>query len=354
MNQMPTSVLATAGPGGQGPEWRRVPMPTLFLRLQINRDHTVQREPSFAYPVLTDYFPVGNPLPFQLELLNEKGVSLSCSRLREDCWHCDAFCWPKRVRQAVSYPDGARKLRILHGADTIYEEDIPDPPAVKVDCSYDSQTNRIRIRWSATAPADTSSEGGGEGANLWYLVHYHSRGAWRGLGPRTQQREAWLNVKQLAVPATTPVRVLATSGIATGIAECVPKTKGPAPPPEGRLIDTGGDPSEEGPVPLTHPLRVHAIDDGGRLLVGADIRWYDESGRELARGRDFDVGRLGVGQHVITAVATQTGGRPIGRTFVIGRPEPGGPCQLHAAHDMPRREDSPAHIHRDKRGGHGN
>jgi hypothetical protein len=353
MSETTSTSMGALGPRGKrGAEWRRVPMPMLFLRLDIGRDYTVRREPSFAYSVLTDFYPVGDPLSFEVEFLDEDGSSLACSQLREDCWHCDRSCWPKRIRQPVSYPDGARQLRVQHGPDTIYEESIPEPPTVQVRCSYDNKTGRTRIRWTAAAPETPNDQQAEDGIELWYLVHYRDRGTWRGLGPRTREREAWLDVKMLSLSPTTPIRVLATSGIATGIGECSPETKQPPPPIEGRLVTVNGDPRDGEPMPIPRMLRVHAIDDSGRTLTEADIRWYDESGRELARGRDLDVRRLGPGQHVINAVASQTGGRPIGRTFVIGRAGPGGAPQLHAAYDLQRRADSPAHLHQGGKEGH--
>jgi hypothetical protein len=335
-------VSETGGRVRRGAEWLRVPQPALFLRLEIDRDLTVRKEPSFAYPVLTDFFPVGQPIPFEAEFLDDAGTRLSCTALREDCWHCDADCWPKRVRQTIGLPPNARKFRVTHDTDVIYEEDIPDPPKLNVACSYDAQANMIRVTWQATVPSQGQQTE--DSPNLWYLVHYHAHGAWRGLAPRTQDTHADIDLKHLSLPATVPIRVLATSGIATGIGECAQEPAGGQQAGEGTLIATHGDPKDE-PVPLGDVLRVHAVDEGGRSLPDVDIRWYDEAGRELTRGRDLDVTALGAGEQVVHAIATGSGGHPLVRTFVLHRPQPDAPCHLIASNVPPQRTDSPAHQH---------
>jgi hypothetical protein len=334
--------LETGGRDRRGAEWLRVPQRALFLRLEIDRDLTVRREPSFAYPVLTDFFPVGEPIPFLAEFLDRDGSPLSCRPLREDCWHCDSGCWPKTVRQTVGLPTDARKFRVLHDDDVIYEENIPDPPKVELSCKHDTEMGIIKLTWQASA-ASQQREGEGD-PDLWYLVHYHARGAWRGLGPRTQDTHAELDLRQLSLPVTVPIRVLATSGIATGIAECSLTPTGREPSGEGTIVATTPDP-DDGPVPLGNVLRVHAIDEGGRSLSGANVRWYDDAGRELTRGRSLDLTALGAGEHVVHAVATESGGRPLVRTFVFHRRDQRSPCHLIASRVPPRGADPPGHHH---------
>jgi hypothetical protein len=314
----------------------------LFLRLEIDEDLTVEKEPSFAYPVLTDFFPTGRPLPFEAEFRDDEGKRLSCTTLRDDCSHCDPGCWPKHVRQTIGFPAGAREFRVVHSGDVIYREAVPDPPKVELKCEYDAAAEAIHLEWQAIAPNQGQEEG--EEPDLWYLVHYRSRGAWRGLGPRTQSTED-VDLKQLSLPVTVPIRVLATSGIATGIAECAQSPPSQRKPPgEGSIVTVGGEPTDES-IQLGHVLRVHAIDDGGRSLGGAEIRWYDEAGRELNRGRDLHLNALGAGEHVVHAVAVGTGGRPLMRTFILHRAEPTHHCHLVASHALERRADAPIHRH---------
>jgi hypothetical protein len=328
---------------GGGPEWIRVLQPALFLRMEIDRDLTVHREPSFAYPVLTDFFPVGQSLPFSGEFADADGIVLSCFTLREDCWHCAPDCWPKRIRQTVSLPPRARVFRVFAGRDVIYEEHIVDPPELQVKCSYGAEAERIQVTWFASV-AGPKSPRRQSAPDLWYLVQYHSRGAWRGLGPRTQDTEAQIAIKLMGLPVSVPIRVLATTGIATGINECAVVDDTPFKRPEMGLTAVTPDPTDA-PVRLGGRLRVHAIDSGGRSLPDASVRWYDEAGRELERGRDLDVSKLGAGEHVVHAVATGTGERPLFRTFVLHRREPQADCYLAASTDRPLRDDSPVHLH---------
>jgi hypothetical protein len=327
----------------RGSAWRRVPQPALFLRLEIDRDLTVRREPSFAYPVLTDFFPVGEALPFVAAFLDGDGRSLSCATLRADYWYRDPGCWPKQVRQTLSFPSGARTFQVLADRQVIHEEAIPDPPTLELECGYAADAERIRVKWHAAVPAK-HGERRERPATLWYLVQYHSRDAWRGIGPRTQETEAYIEFKHMGLPVSVPIRVLATSGIATGMAECAQEEDKRDTGPEGELVLATPEPQDE-PVQVGSLLRVHAIDSGGRSLPQARVRWYDEAGRELTRGRDLDVGALGPGEHVVHAVATGTGGRPLVRTFVLHRQEPHAPCYLVASTALPPRADSPVHRH---------
>jgi hypothetical protein len=65
----------------------------------------------------------------------------------------------------------------------------------------------------------------------------------------------------------------------------------------------------------------------------------------LSRGRDLDVTDLGPGEHVVHAIATGTGGRPLRRTFFLRREEPKSPCHLVASLVPMPRPDAPVHRH---------
>lgn len=300
---------------GGGGEWRRKETDTLFLGLSIDRDRTVERRPSFHYQALYT-FPRGTSTSYTVELHDEAGKVLGCETLHEDCYHCDGDCWPKTFRDPIPFAANAAKLVVWEGKDKLYEEEIPKPPRVQVKCDYSEKDKAVDVRWSATDP-----EGRGD---LWYLVQWKDRdGTWRGVAPRT--RETFMKIPAAALGWYAPtIRVLATSGIATGSDECRLDVEfGPTPPPQIVVVDPPI--SAEPGASLSPTIEVAVLESSGRTVPDAEIIWYDERGAELARGRSFDLRQLPEGEHVLRATAVGHGvGQPEKRLLVqlgpAGRP----------------------------------
>ena len=129
------------------------------------------------------------------------------------------------------------------------------------------------------------------------------------------------------------VRVLATSGISTGIAETEIKLeKGDPGCPS--VILTGVDVSQSGP--LTAPAVLHAaiVDSAGRELSNQRMAWYAADGSVIGRGSQVDLRPLGMGTHAVRVV-TRAGAQPFANTWLIERSLDGFLIR-HAQGDPPR------------------
>jgi hypothetical protein len=118
------------------------------------------------------------------------------------------------------------------------------------------------------------------------------------------------------------VRVLASSGIATGVGECTLKGPSTAPPTDIVLSEDPTNTAIGRPGGL---IRVGAVDSTGRTVPDAEVRWYAESGAEIGFGRTLDVRGLGEGQHVVRAVLHDLGAG-VGESLVAIDVGPDGTC----------------------------
>lgn len=295
-------------PGGRA-EWIRKESELLFLGLSVARDRTVRRRASFHYPALWTW-PRGEATGFTVELHDGAGRVLVCQTLHEECRHCTGNCWPKRFRDVVSMPPGAKTLVVWEGRDRLYEEDIPDPPEVEVECRYLEKEQAHEVKWSAA-----DGQGDGEEADLWYLVQWQDLdGSWRGVAPRTRERTMRIPVSLVGWRASVPVRVLATSGIATGVGECTLEGPDDVPPPCDVVVMT--DPTVEVHLGV---ITVALVESGGRTVPDPEVHWYNESGAEIGRGRTLDLGPLREGEQIVRAVVPDRGGGVSQKMLLVDR-----------------------------------
>lgn len=309
-------IAANAKVPSQIPEWIRRPMPTLFLDLRISRDRKVERRPSFHFEALPGSTGFGKS-GFTAEFADEEGNPLGCFPLRNPCQHCNPECWPKTFSERIPFPSGARALRIWEGKDLLYEERIPDPPKIELQGVYHTgkpgtvqvEEGFWELRWS---PANSKED------VLWYLVQWEDGpGVWRGVAPRTSDRSIIIRPAAVGGHRVVRIRVLATSGIATGSAECnLTRESGSSSAPSREIVlpdlpDKGG--------PLPRILRGSIIDTLGRGHSGVHLAWFDDVGAEIGRGRTVDLDVLPEGEHAIRVVDL-TGGAEAGQaTFVVRR-----------------------------------
>ena len=125
-------------------------------------------------------------------------------------------------------------------------------------------------------------------------------------------------------------RVLATSGLATGIGTCE-LDLGTPPLPTVEIVPTGSWPTEDKPTRL---VTVAVVDEWGRTVSDPDIRWYDEAGSEIGRGRSLDLGALPEQIGAVRAVALNVGPGRVEKTW-LARRTPAGGCTLHHHGDEP-------------------
>jgi hypothetical protein len=132
------------------------------------------------------------------------------------------------------------------------------------------------------------------------------------------------------------VRVLASNGLSTSIAET---TVDPLRKPR--------DPDKEPPVVLVVPtpdgplVRAWAVDRLGRSLPGADVRWFDDKGGEIARGETLDARSVAAGPRVVRVVAVNAGAGKAERDVSIVGLMPPPPRRTPPQRDCRAKEATP-------------
>jgi hypothetical protein len=319
----PSSISAHQIPGSKAE--------MLILGITVARDREVTRRPSFHFVAPASARPRCSE--FIAELLDERGQVLVCAPLTCDCDHGGCECWPKTTRDAIPWSADARRLVIWEEDRKLYEEAIPAPPKVEI-VSASSGKDGVRIAWQL--------HGGGSRA-IWYLVHWYDKEAevWRGLSPRQQERSLLIPRALFGNGRLLDVRVLATSGIATGVAErTVSLDETPAGEVNVALI--GYEPTEAGKK-LPHVLSAISTDSAGRQLPAEWIHWYDAQGAELARGQELDLRAMPSGRQIVRAVVHDPSVRTIGQGWLVES----GPDGVVVHHALRERSLLPPaeHIH---------
>ncbi len=298
-------------PPGRGPIVIReeIPMlrPHLFTNVSIQRDRSVEWKPAFHFPTRPQSV-YGNRTKFVIEQRDADGRVLLSEYLYENRSSCgcsgDECLWPKKFRQDIPFDPNAKKLVILECDTQIFETEIPDPPKVQLTCKQgeDAKADYVACSWSAT------HEGAEE---LWYLLQWRDRrGVWRGVAPRTQLTE-WKVPKSLwGRDKEASLRVLATSGIATGMAACTVKIvrrgeKRPKPPEV--TISLAGVSGSDATIELTPIVRVAVTSSDGTTSNAGPVSWYGSRGGLIGRGRSFLLNNLPVGVHLVRAFVADGG-----------------------------------------------
>lgn len=308
---------------------------TLFLRLEISRERQVQRDVSFCYPAPAQGS--GCPTGFTYELLDAERRVLDCGPLRCPCPESECECWPKRIREAIPWPEGVHWLRVLEGDQEIYEEQVPVPPKVKIT-GHETHEDGVHVTWDGEGKEDVQ-----------YLVQVQDsgRGTFRGLGERSGETAAVIPRRLFTKSPTLTVRVLACSGTATGVAR-TDVTLAKFVPPEVTMHLLDVHHVDNAPSTLPAVVSVFAADSAGRELPPEHIGWYDTGGNLLANGREVDLRRLPHGTGLIRAVARGHGGRTAALSWLVERATDG--FRLHAAVPDPARgERTPPHEHPHRR-----
>jgi hypothetical protein len=304
------AALAASRPRGQTPlgDLNPVPMEYLNLRLTIQRDRQVERDHSFHFPAVRGSC-CGHATEYSAEMLDQDGHTLVCIPLYCSCNLCQPNCYPVIVRDRVPMPPKARLMRVWEGRDRmIYEEKIPDPPQLQWKDPSRTQEG-LGLEWEPK-PGD-------KGQDLRYLVQFEDRpGVWRGIAPRSQEARIVVPWEFFKRRARLHVRVLASSGIATGgIDEWVTPEKPndnvpPTTPPEQPPVVVSPNGSLESGKSVGPYLR--AVSEGG-----ASLHWYDEAGAELSGSATLDVRSLPDGQHTVRAVAVGGGALQASHSLLI-------------------------------------
>lgn len=231
MSRIPATFGADAARGSNDHgDWIRVKQQVLFLKMTIGRDRAVRLQPSFhfaAYPQPRAELATR----FTVELQDSGGRMLRHACLRaeahgapcasqdgrdEDGGHQDVM-WPLHIYQGVPFDPAARQLVIYEGERAVYRQVIGQAPEVKLAVGEIVDNDRVYwdIRW----------ESGGQGCGnkpAHYLVQWQDAlGTWRGLAARTTARSLRVAKALLGEQQVRAIRVLASSGIATGMGSWV-------------------------------------------------------------------------------------------------------------------------------------
>jgi hypothetical protein len=198
-------------------------------------------------------------------------------------------------------PENAGLLRVWEGRDKmIYEEKIPDPPQLQWKDRYPTQEG-MGLEWE---PKPGYEE---QDILYLYLVQFEDRpGVWRGIAPRSQAPKIVVPWEFFRRRKQLHVRILASSGIATGgiddriTPEKPPDNLPPATPPDQPpVVVSPNGPLEPGKIVGPY---LRAVSEGAAWL-----RWYDESGAELSGSATLDLRGFPDGQHTIRAVSIGAG-----------------------------------------------
>jgi hypothetical protein len=293
-------------------EWIKRKTPLLFLHLTIRRDRTVYFREAFHFPA----FPQAHGhlrTDFAVELQDNDGNALriACLYAGGHDVGCKCGCghgqWLMRIDQAMPFDSKATKLVLFECDKAIYEQAIPAPPKVRVDVQGADQPEvlDLAVSWSAGTTDNDSTK-------LWYLVQWRSgQGNWRGCAPRTQATNLRVPKRIFGKQKEVMLRVLATSGIATGEGTWQGELKQPRfrRAVGGNLqVHLAGVPSKgSGSWSLPAILRVSVFEPNGATVTNPKIRWYDSRGVELGRGHTFNLHNLRAGFHVLHATVFNTG-----------------------------------------------
>lgn len=285
-------------------DWIKRKQPHLFLNILIERDRSVTVKPAFHFLAFPQ--PRGaRKTDFSVELVDANGKVLKRACLYGDTHGCGCECeWPQRIRQAMSFHPAAARLRVFECDEVLYERDIGKTPEVRLEVAGADQRDQpfLTLKWDARCP-------GSDDKDFWYLVQWRDpKGTWRGAAPRQQ-------VPTLRVPKSLfrrqqaiALRVLASSGIATGQALWEGSIELPPRTPGDVVVGVAGLPARPaGAVAVGPFLRATVDAPSGAAGADAQVRWYDRRGVEIGRGRTLDLRALRPGFHTVTAAVLDTG-----------------------------------------------
>lgn len=174
------------------------------------------------------------------------------------------------------------------------------------------------LQWAPDEPEEEGPEEAPGVGRLWYLVHWLDGDDWRGVAPRQQETSILIPRRLFIDSPSLRVRVLATSGIATGIAETT-LTLDNYQPSEPEIGIREALPEDQLPAPL--PNVIHAIvrDSGGRQILTDSMAWFTNDGQLIGRGQSADLRDLDPGEHEIRVVVRRLGGQGLMRAWRIER-----------------------------------
>lgn len=277
----------------QDVEVRKHPIPLMQLDFDIDRDGNVTHGTGFTFPARLR---LRSPpsATYRIEARDGDGKTLHCVVPHRCCYQCGDDCWPREVKAEIPMVPATRKIVLLEGEETLATFDVPDPPKLALEAIDYKKDGTAIVRWKVRD--DTGEE-------VLSLVHWQDeRGAWRGIAPRNGKCEIVVPKALRLSRRTLPLRILASNGLATGTLALE------LDPLKGRR-DPDKDPPSHVHVAVIDKTHVRAtlIDELGRTVPEADIRWFGANGQELMRGASLHARDLPGGKQLVRAVAVAAG-----------------------------------------------
>lgn len=290
-------------------EWIPIKTPHLFARIDIDSNRNVQFHKSFNFDSRPRQH--GNDKTnFSISFIDKDGKVIRNTCLYTDsgcsCCGCDEIKFPVIIRQAIPFPKESKEIVISECEKEIFRMYITEEPIVKIKCKgiEDEKREDITLEWTVSLKEKNES--------FLSLVQWRDRyGTWRGVAPRTEKTTMQIPKRLFSRQKNIGIRVLVTSGIATGQAlwdgDCMypPSSK-----PTDVQVDiqlVGVNPNENKSINIPAILKAVPIIDRSKTHLLPEIIWYDESGAEISRGSTIDLSVLPYGESYITASVLETG-----------------------------------------------
>jgi len=302
----------------------------IHLGLTLTRDRKVTRRPSFNF--------MGHLLnrkrcgDFYVEFQDDKRNPLSCSSLHCNCDE-GCKCWPKNIRDIVFFPENSRWLVVWEDDNKIYEEEIPPVPKINIDYQKPGKEG-VELKWSAQP----------DSKDLWYLVQWYDRRAesWRGVAPRQQSNQMTIPFRFFSRSEELNIRVIATPGLGTGMAEQMVKIDNFKPKRDQSVL-MGIDTSAKKPIGIPNVLYAQIVDGAGSQMTDDDMHWY-ANGNLIGKGTSVDLRSLSIDRHSIRLVQRR-GGNASSKTWIIERTRSGFQLLHEMCDPQPPKSKEPPHIH---------
>ena len=253
----------------------RVKVDRLHLNIEVARDRTVTAHPSFAFAAAAR---LGGSAEhgFTVEVLDIEGAVMSCGALVAVCTTCRDGCWPRRLIGEIPLNcKRAASLAVYEGSELIYSAEIAAAPIIRCDQPTYLNNGDVKLSWHATSEGSSDANR----AELTYIVQWEDEeGTWRGLAPPSEATSARVPSGLLLGRQHVCVRVLATTGLSTGLCEIEIGGIRSDPPVDVAIIELDG-----------LAVRAYAVDHLGRTMPNAKFIWYDDRGAEISRGAELDL-----------------------------------------------------------------
>ena len=204
-------------------------------------------------------------------------------------------------------PAGAMSVALLRGTTVLAERDASaNAPSTTIAAPpTGTLTEPFHLSWTASDPD-------GDGLSYTVEASFDGRQTWWPIAVQLDQPELTIDPAQLPGSAETWLRVQASDGFNSAVAEAGPFVVPGHAPQLSAASPVDGSTAEVGTPVL---LEVRAVDLEDGTLDGDSIAWGSDRDGALGSGQWLTIESLSVGQHLITVRATDTDGQ-IAETIV--------------------------------------